>query len=219
VFCSTSSENARDERGSQQRAVRVHPPHFTPRAAQGSSPHPPLRAARQHRPQGQHRACPRTSRRTAAGRMQRTRRPHRRGGVGLAAAMSVLRRQDDHHRGLRTRRPRPRAAMDDGVMTTNRPSSLCMPAEGPDRRRPDRITRAGRSHVAHHLRRPNRPFFKGHIAMRTPIASPSTYAFPSARRIGGTKRNRHIPIDPKPRSTARGAGPDARHPLTEGRHP
>jgi hypothetical protein len=36
-----------------------------PRAADGL-PHPPLRAARQRRPQGQHRTCPRTSRRAAA---------------------------------------------------------------------------------------------------------------------------------------------------------
>ena len=33
--------------------------------------------------------------------------------------------------------PRPRAAMDESAMTTNRASSLCIPAEGSDRRRPD----------------------------------------------------------------------------------
>ena len=110
----------KDYRRNGQRAVpdhdarsgRVHPPLPAPRAAEGLPPHPPLWPARQRRPQGQHRARSRTSRRAPArGRMQRIRRcrcccPDR-----LATAMPVLRRQDDRHRDLRARRPRPSTAV------------------------------------------------------------------------------------------------------------
>ena len=88
--------------------------------------------------------------------------------------MSMLRRQDDHHRDLRTRRPRPRAAMDEGVMTTNRPSSLCIPAEDSDRRQPDAITR---------LR---------------PIACPAPSAAPKSPALQKPQRNAHAhrqPVD------------------------
>ena len=56
------------------RARRVHPPLPAPRPAEGLPSHPPLRPARQRRPQGQHRARPRTARRArAAGRRDRDR--------------------------------------------------------------------------------------------------------------------------------------------------
>jgi hypothetical protein len=108
--------------------------------------------------------------------MQRTRR-HRR-PIGRAAAMPLLRRQDDDHRDLRAWRPRPRAAMDERAMTTNPPSPHRMPAED--------LTRScvsGRSHVPHHRQRRNHPLLKRRSVMRTPVAGPSTYPFPSAKRI------------------------------------
>jgi hypothetical protein len=86
----------------------------------------------------------------------------------IAAAMSMLRREDDHHRDLRTwQRPRPRTAIDENVMTTNRPSSLCIPAEGPDHWRPEAIVR---------LR---------------PIACPAPSATPKPAVLQGPHRNAH----------------------------
>jgi hypothetical protein len=106
------------------------------------------------------------------GRMQRNGRRCRR-ALRLAASMSMLRRQDDHHRNLRTRpRPRPRAAGDEGVMTTNRPSSPCIPAKGPERRRPDTITRL------------------------QPIACPAPSAAPKSPALQKPHRNAHANRQP-----------------------
>ena len=117
--------------------------------------------------------------------------------------MSMLRRQDDHQRDFRTpRRPRPRAAMDEGVMTTNRPSSLCIPAEDSDRRQPTRLRVSGRSHDPHHPRRRSHPLFKSRSAMRMPIASPSTCPFPCARRIGAATTDQAEPSNPHRLKTA-----------------
>jgi hypothetical protein len=89
------------------RRARVHPALPAPRPAQGISPHPPLRAARQRRLQSQHRTsqgadcCPGAADEAGNGaRYHQGTRCCRRS----ASAMSLLRRPYDHHRDLRARR-------------------------------------------------------------------------------------------------------------------
>ena len=90
------------------RAARIHPPLPAPCPATWLPPHPPLRPARQFRPQGQYSASPRIAGRgTAAGdcRVARTNR--------LAATVSLLRRAHDHHRDLRAMAATTRATSHD----------------------------------------------------------------------------------------------------------
>ena len=81
---------------------RVHPALHRARAAQGLSPHPPLRPAGQRRPQGQHRPRPRVAR-----------RPRTDQGAGAclsrrsAPRVPLLRRAHARHREFRWRRSGP----------------------------------------------------------------------------------------------------------------
>ena len=104
------------------RRRRVHPALPAPRSAQGVPPHPPLRAARQRRLQGQYRACQGADRRARAGDRSaggaRQRGPSRRRRDRPSPAMPLLRRPHDHRRDLRARRaPRAPPSPDTGVRT------------------------------------------------------------------------------------------------------
>ncbi len=107
----------------------------------------------------------------------------------LAAAMSVLWRQDDHHRDLRARRQRPRAAVrrldkrSPNAMTATRPSPRITPAEGPHRRRMAGFVRLRPPTRTYRSPRRNRPACNGHAAACAAPATrarPSTSSFPSA---------------------------------------
>jgi hypothetical protein len=178
------------------------------------------------RSQGQHRACPGASRHTEPqGPMRRHRQCRCRRADRLAAAMPVLWRKDDHHRDLRARWPRPRAA----ILGLRKQDRDAMPERHITAPRTHPLAagryRASASYRTHFDRSstaaPSHAIFR-----RASSASRCRHPHPSgvSMRPQQPTRNPQIPIDP---SRSRGflpwrlpdAGPGATSPPVDGRHP
>ena len=159
---------------------RVHPPLPAPRPAQGLPPHPPLRALRERRAQGEHRPRQGAARRTrAANGARRDDQSHRHGANRPSSAMPVLRRAYDRRRDLRARRRPARPAsvrtpdQDRGRMTPNTASPHRKPAGRRHRRRQPTTPSSDRPYAPDRQSHRHRPAWARETALcATPLAIP-----------------------------------------------